>query len=257
MSLPLLRVFLVDDEMLALKRLVRLLRATGRVEIAGSTTDPEAAVELLEKQQVDALFLDIQMPGLNGFEMLARLKSQPAVVFTTAFDRYALRAFEVNSIDYLLKPIEAEHLDRALTRLERQRDSASRPELKAVIEQLARALNAKQPAYPARLSSRVGERVQIIEVARITHFFARDKLTYAAASGKDHVVDYSITELEEKLDPQQFLRIHRATLLNVDYVDEVHGWLAGGLRIRLKDNKRTELVVARDRVKLLKERLGF
>lgn len=257
MSLPPLRVFLVDDEMLALKRLSRLLRATGRVEIAGSTTDPEAALEFLAKQPVDAVFLDIQMPGMNGFELLGRLKSQPAVVFTTAFDRYALQAFEVNSIDYLLKPIEAQQLDRALGRLERYRDSAPRPDLKAVIEQLAAALSATQPAYPERLSSRVGDRVQIIDVALITHFFARDKLTYAAARGKDHVVDHSITELEERLDPRKFVRIHRAILLNVDYVDEVHAWLGGGLRVRLKDSKRTELSVARDRVRLLKERLGF
>ena len=109
----LLRVFLIDDEPLALKRLARLLRATGRVEIIGSSTDPESTLDLLDAVSMDALFLDIQMPGLNGFELLSRLSSQPLVVFTTAFDQYALRAFEVNSIDYLLKPIEAEHLDRA------------------------------------------------------------------------------------------------------------------------------------------------
>src|SRR5436190_23082757 len=98
----LLRVFLVDDEPLALKRLARLLKVTGRVEIAGSTIGPEAALEFLSAETVDALFLDIQMPGLNGFELLARLARQPLVIFTTAFDQYALRAFEVNSIDYLL-----------------------------------------------------------------------------------------------------------------------------------------------------------
>jgi two-component system LytT family response regulator len=257
LSPTLLRVFLVDDEMLALKRLSRLLRATGRVEIIGSASDPEAALDQLDKQQIDALFLDIQMPGLNGFEMLARMKSQPLVVFTTAFDRYALQAFEVNSIDYLLKPIEAQQLDRAISKLERYRDSATRPDMRAVIEQLAAAVNAKQVAYPARLSSRVGDRVQIIDVARITHFIARDKLTYAGANGKDYAVDHTITELEEKLDPARFVRIHRGILLNVDYVDEIHAWLGGGLRVRLKDSKHTELTVARDRVKLLKQRLGF
>ena len=109
-----LRVFLVDDEPLALKRLARLLKAGGRVEVIGSTTDPEAALEVLARATIDALFLDIQMPGLNGFELLGRLKLQPLVVFTTAFDQYALRAFEVNSIDYLLKPVEAEQLERAI-----------------------------------------------------------------------------------------------------------------------------------------------
>ena len=255
--LPPLRVFLVDDEMLALKRLSRLLRATSRVEIAGTATDAEAALEYLSNHRVDALFLDIQMPGMNGFEMLARLESQPAVVFTTAFDRYALRAFEVNSIDYLLKPIETQQLDRALSKLERFRGSDPHPDLRAVIEQLAASLNTKPPAYPARLASRVGDRVQFIEVARITHFYARDKLTFAAAGAKDYVVDWSINDLEQKLDPDKFVRIHRAILVNLGYVDDVHTWLGGALRVRLKDDKRTELTVARDRVKVLKQRLQF
>ena len=116
-----IRVYLVDDEPLALKRLTRLLNQTGRAEIIGSTTDPAEAIKYLSKNPVDALLLDIQMPGMNGFELLAKLPGQPSVVFTTAFDEYALNAFEVNSIDYLLKPIEAAHLDRALTKLERLR----------------------------------------------------------------------------------------------------------------------------------------
>ena len=254
---PPLRVFLVDDEMLALKRLSRLLRATGRVEIAGSATDPEAALDYLSTQKVDALFLDIQMPGMNGFEMLAHLESQPAVVFTTAFDRYALRAFEVNSIDYLLKPIEARQLDRALSKLERFRGSDPHPDLRAMIEQLAASLNSKQPTYTARLASRVGDRVQFIDVARVTHFYAKDKLTYASTAAKDYVVDWGINELEQRLDPDKFVRIHRAILVNLGYVDDVHSWLGGALRVRLKDDKRTELTVARDRVKALKQRLQF
>jgi len=254
---PPLRVFLVDDEMLALKRLSRLLRSTGRVEIAGSATDPEAALEYLSENKVDALFLDIQMPGMNGFEMLARLESQPAVVFTTAFDRYALRAFEVNSIDYLLKPIESEQLDRALSKLERFGGANPHPDIRAVIEQLAASINIRQRAHLARLASRVGDRVQFIDVTGITYFYARDKLTYAATVAKDCVVDYSINELEQKLDPEKFIRIHRAIMINLSYVDEVHSWLGSALRVRLKDEKRTELTVARDRVKALKQRLQF
>ena len=255
-SLP-LRVFLVDDEMLALKRLSRLLRATGRVEIAGSANDPEVALEYLSTNKVDALFLDIQMPGMSGFEMLARLESQPAVVFTTAFDRYALRAFEVNSIDYLLKPIESQQLDRALSKLERFRGSNPHPDIRAVIEQLAASINTKQQAYSARLASRIGDRVQFIDVARITYFYARDRLTYATTGAKDYVVDYSINELEQKLDPDKFVRIHRAIVVNLSYVDEIHSWLGSALRVRLKDDKRTELTVARDRVRALKQRLQF
>src|SRR4051794_9453644 len=107
-----MRAYLVDDERLAGERLTRLLEATGRVTIAGSSTDPEAALDFLRGHRVDVLFLDIQMPGMTGFELLDRLDSDVAVVFTTAYDRYAIDAFGVNSVDYLLKPIEAERLER-------------------------------------------------------------------------------------------------------------------------------------------------
>src|SRR5262245_344558 len=109
-----LRVYVVDDEPLAVKRLTRLLRQTRRVEIVGSTVNPVEAVAFLSNQSVDAVFLDIQMPGMTGFELLQKLPEEPAVVFTTAFDRFALDAFEVNSIDYLVKPIEMERLQKAL-----------------------------------------------------------------------------------------------------------------------------------------------
>ena len=114
-----LRAYLVDDEPLALERLGRLLENTGSVEVAGSTTEPEEAVSALTRNPPDVCFLDIQMPRLNGFDVLAKLPRQPIVIFTTAFDRYALDAFEFNSIDYLVKPIEVRQLQRALTKLER------------------------------------------------------------------------------------------------------------------------------------------
>ncbi|HKS39116.1 MAG TPA: LytTR family DNA-binding domain-containing protein [Blastocatellia bacterium] len=252
-----LRVFLIDDEALALKRLARLLQATGRVEIAGSATDPEAALDFLSRENVDALFLDIEMPGLNGFEMLARLKSQPLVIFTTAYDQYALRAFEVNSIDYLLKPIEAEQLDRALAKLERMRASGAPVELRNALEQLALAYGARNSEYPERIASRIGDRVQFIELRSVTHFIAKDKLTFGVTDEKSYVVDSPISELEQKLDPKKFIRIHRSTLVNLDWVHEVHSAFAGGMVVRLKSAKRTELPVSRDRVRALKERLGF
>jgi two-component system LytT family response regulator len=252
-----LRVFLVDDEPLALKRLARLLKAGGRVEVIGSTTDPEAALDVLARETIDALFLDIQMPGLNGFELLGRLDSQPLVVFTTAFDQYALRAFEVNSIDYLLKPVEAEQLERAINKIERLRGSGAKPDLREVVERLASALRAGGSGYANKIASRTGDSVQFIELSRVTHFLAKDKLTYAVTADKNYVVDSTIVELEQKLDPNRFIRIHRSMLLNLDHVREIHSWFAGGVVVRLKDEKRTELPVARDRVRALKQRLGF
>ena len=244
-----IRSFILDDERLAVQRLERLLRDTGRVQIVGTSTDSPDALETLNHLALDVLFLDIQMPGMTGFELLQKLPRDPAVVFTTAFDRFALDAFEVNSIDYLLKPIEAERLEKALTKLERIRGTPNEH-----IRALARELTKK---FPERISSRIGERVVFVEINNVTHFYAKDKLTYAATTSKDYAVDITISELEEKLDPAVFLRIHRATLLNLHYVEEVSSWFGGGLLVRLKDGKRTELQIARDRVKAVKERLEF
>jgi len=250
--------YLVDDEPLALDRLNRLLEKTGHVEIAGSTTDPESALDFLSRHPVDVLFLDIQMPGLTGFELLARLERQPAVVFTTAYDQYALKAFEVNSIDYLLKPIDPKQLDRALMKLEQLRGTPKpAPDMHLLLEQLAAGLRKSDPDYPDKIASRIGERVCFVELRRVTHFYAQDKLTYAVAAGKSHCVDHSISELERKLDPKRFIRIHRATLLNTDWVKEVAPLFAGSYVVKLNDEKSTELTVARDRVRDLKTRLGW
>jgi two-component system, LytTR family, response regulator len=257
-----LRVFIVDDEALAVQRLTRLLETTGRVEIAGSTTDPEEALAFLARHQVDALFLDIQMPGLTGFELLARLERDVPVIFTTAYDRYALNAFEVNSIDYLLKPIEPERLTRALDKLERlatgprgaRGDLSAFPDVRALARQLASELSPGRRLE--RVASRVGERTTVLEVARISHFFAQDKLTFAASAGREHAIDHTLAELEERLDPRRFVRIHRGAIANLAFVQELYPGVDGML-VRLKDDKKTELQVARDRVRDLKEKLGI
>jgi two-component system LytT family response regulator len=248
-----MKAFLVDDEELALKRLARLLAATGRVQVIGTATDPVDAAAIIVRARPDLLFLDIEMPALNGFDLLAQLDPQPLVVFTTAYSQYALQAFGVNSLDYLLKPIEADRLNQALNKIDRIRSgSEPRPELRDLLSQLR-----KTGDYPDRIASRAGDRLEFIELSRITHFFASEKLTYAATAGKDYPMDSAIQELEQKLDPKRFLRIHRSTILNVDYLHELHTWFGGRMLVRLKDEKRTELTVARDRVKALKERLGI
>lgn len=248
-----MRAYLIDDEPLALRRLERMLRETGSVEIAGSSGDPEAALEALARTPVDVLFLDIEMPALTGFELLRKLVPQPFVVFTTAYNQYALQAFEVNSIDYLLKPVEEEQLNRALRKLE-SRNGAPAPDLSAV---LRRVLEQVRPAYPERIASKIGDRVELIDVSRVTHFYAEEKLTYAATESKNYMLDTTIADLEAKLDPRLFARIHRSTIVNLRMVHELHTYFAGKMLVRLKDAKRTELTVARDRVSSLKEKLGL
>jgi two-component system, LytTR family, response regulator len=253
-----MRAFVVDDEPLAVKRLSRMLEESGRVTVAGTSTDPVDALAALSEHPPDVLFLDIQMPGMNGLEMVKLLDPQPLVVFTTAYNHYALEAFQVNSIDYLLKPVEERHLARALDKLERLRaPGATPPDLKALMAQLTGALQGVAAEYPERIASRLGERIQLLELAKVSHFFAREKLTYAATGSKDYVVDYTVAQLDQKLDPRQFCRIHRSTLLNLAWVREVDAWFAGRVLVRLKDAKATELAVARERVQDLKKRLGI
>jgi two-component system, LytTR family, response regulator len=175
------------------------------------------------------------------------------VIFTTAYDRYAVEAFTVNSVDYLLKPIDADRLDRALDKLVRVANPP-RQDVRALARELAAELAPGRRLE--RLASRVGERTTILDVARVTHFFSKDKLTFAVANGRDHVIDYTLAELEERLDPRRFVRIHRAIVANLAFVGELYPGV-DGMVVRLKDERHTELNVARDRVRDLKDRLGI
>jgi two-component system, LytTR family, response regulator len=253
-----LRAYLVDDEELAIRRLRRMLEESGAVMVVGSSTDPAEAAKEIPKISPDVLFLDIQMPEMSGFDLLNRLAGDPVVVFTTAYDQYALRAFEVNSVDYLLKPIEKERLEKTLGKLERIHSGREpRPDTAALLETLRATLEASVPAYPTRISSRIGDHVHFIELAAVTHIFAKEKFTLAATAEKEFIIDYTITDLEAKLDPRMFLRVHRSTLVNVNFVSELYPWFGGRMLLRLKDPKKTEVTVARDRVKELKDRLGL
>lgn len=253
-----LRAYLVDDEPLALDRLRRLLEQSGRVEVIGATSKPEDAVARLTADPPDVCFLDIQMPRLSGFDVLARLARQPMVIFTTAYDQYALRAFGVNSVDYLLKPVEPGALEHALDKLERLRPAAAvaQPDLQALLLQLAESLRTPRPEYPDRIASRLGDRLWFLDLDRVTHFYAQDKLTWAVAEGKPWCIDSSIAQLEKKLDPRKFARIHRATLVNLAWIREVSSLPGGALNVRLKDSQGTDLTVARDRAHDFRVRIG-
>jgi two-component system LytT family response regulator len=253
-----LRAYLVDDEPLALERLRRLLQQTGKVEVIGSTTEPEQAVAALTADPPDVCFLDIQMPRLNGFDVLGQLPRQPIVIFTTAYDQYALEAFGVNSVDYLLKPIEPEAVERAIKKVETLRESrpVAQPDLQALLKQITDSVREVTAEYPERIASRLGDRIWFLDLNDVTHFFAEDKLTYAVSDGKAYCVDYAIADLEAKLDPKKFFRIHRSTVVNLAWIKEVSSLPGGMLSVRLKDTKTTDLTVARDRAREFKMRVG-
>ena len=251
--------YLLDDERPAIERLERMLGATGRVEIVGASMDPVEALADVSRLRPDILFLDIRMPGLSGFELLAELPHDPLIVFTTAYDEYALEAFKADSIDYLGKPVDADQLDRALTKAERFLSrGARRDDVRAVLGEITAALRSRSGGVSlTRLASRSGEKITVIDVRNVTHLYARDKLTFAATAQRAYVVDQTISELEEKLDPSRFVRIHRGVILNLDHMLEVHAGFAGRLIVRLKDTEKTELTVSRDRARVLKAKLGL
>jgi two-component system LytT family response regulator len=188
--------------------------------------------------------------------VLAELPSDPLIVFTTAYDEYALEAFRADSIDYLVKPIEAEQLDRTLAKAERFLAKGARgDDVRAVLGQIRAALQGGR--WLERLASRLGEKITVVDLRDVTHFYARDKLTFAATPQRDYVVDPTIAELEERLDPSRFVRIHRSAIVNLDHLLEVHTGFGGRLIVRLNDLARTELTVARDRARVLKKKLGL
>jgi len=253
-----LRVFVLDDEPLAVKRLVRLLNEIDGVTIAGSATNPQNAIGEIDRANVDVLLLDIEMPGLTGFELLDRLEASPAVIFTTAYDQYALKAFEKSTVDYLMKPIACDRLERALEKASRFDNGARRADstdVQRALEDIATALKSR-PAYPDRIASTIAGRTQLVELSRVTHFYASDKLTYAATTTRPVPIDATLNELETRMDPGRFLRIHRAALVNISFVAEVKSNTTG-MVVKLMDAAQTEIPVARERLKAVKTRLGM
>lgn len=249
-----LRAFLIDDEPLALKRLARLLQDTGRVEIVGQATDPLKGLAQLANAPVDVLFVDIHMPGLTGFQVVERIPEGPAVVFITAHDQHAVRAFEVNAADYLLKPVERARLDATLERLAGRHATPAEGDLRSTLQRLAEHLRGG--AFLDHVASKTRDRVQLIPLEEVTHLVARHRATYAVTATGEHMLDMTLLELERRLDPARFFRIHRAMLVNIAWISQLRADEMGHLMICLKGAGRAELPVSRDRVRALKERLG-
>ncbi|MBI5836893.1 MAG: response regulator transcription factor [Candidatus Eisenbacteria bacterium] len=254
MELAPLRVLIVDDEPLARARARRMLGEAGGVEIVGEAGSAAEARPLVESTRPDVMLLDIQMPGGDGFELLRSLGVRPAVVFVTAFDHYAVRAFEENAVDYLLKPFRAERLAEALRRA---RADLGRPaELERRLTALLEGL--RRPAADTcleRFTVRVATRQVILAAAAIRWFGAEDKLVFAATECGRHYVNFTLDQLERRLDPKRFTRVHRGAIVNLDHVAALRPGFAGTWRIELKGGG-DEVPVSRQRAKALRERLG-
>lgn len=237
-----IRAVIVDDEDLARKRIRKMLHPyEADLEIVGEASNGGEAVTRIDELHPDVIFLDVQMPGFNGFEVVRRIKTKPYIIFVTAYDEFALKAFEENTVDYLLKPIDQRRLDTAIDKLRRLfRDRALRLD-----ENVERLLSRLAVPPPRRLQVKVGDRIVLIDTADVVYFESEGKYTYLHTVDQKYIVDSTLAELESKLDFTDFVRIHRSAIINLNQMTELVKWFGGKYKVRLKDKNKTELVVSR------------
>ncbi len=238
-----MRAVIADDEPELASQLRReLARLWPDLEIVGVAASGTQALALLERERPDVAFLDIRMPGLSGLEVAGRLCEGCRVVFVTAFDQYAVEAFERNAVDYLLKPVTPERLGHTVERLRRQASAQREP---AELAALLQRLQAKgQEEYLRWIRVGRGERVELVSVEDVVYFQAHAKYTSVVTGDADLVIRTAIKTLAEQLDPQRFWRIHRATIVNAGAIAAVHRGLGGRFTVALK-NRPEHLTVSR------------
>jgi len=237
-----LRVLLVDDEPLARAKLRRLLGDEAGVELVGEAGSAEEAREALAEARPDLIFLDIQMPGEDGFDLLASLPAgeRPAVVFVTAYDEYALRAFEVHAVDYLLKPFDRERLQVAL---ERGREAVSRGDGRTFDEQLRLVLEQLRgdQTHLNRFVIRSVGRIVFVDAEDVDWIEAAGNYVRLHLGKESHLLRETMSSLESRLDPRRFARIHRSTIVNVERIRELHHIFHGDYSVLLRDGTRLTL----------------
>jgi two-component system LytT family response regulator len=234
-----MRTIIVDDERPAREELIYLLKSFPEINIVGEAGDPTSAVRLIQQEQPDVVFLDIRMPGGTGFEVLEKLEPPfPFVIFTTAYESHAIQAFEVDALDYLLKPIESSRLEMAIQKLRRQ-------------------IQARVEADPTRISIedrvflRQDERAWFIPVRDIIRLEADGNYTRVYFIKGKALLLRSLSSLEEKLPPQIFFRINRSEMINLTFIKDIEPWFSGSLKVTLTDG--TSLEMSRRQAQIFRE----
>lgn len=248
-----IRTLLVDDEDLARSALRQALASVTDIEIVGESRNGVEAIEMIGDLHPDLVLLDIEMPGFDGFEVVQQLASPPVIVFVTAYDEYAVRAFEANAIDYLLKPVQPERLERALARV-RQRIPADVHERNTELQDM-RTVARERTGPLRRIAGRRGKRIVIVPLREVIRVEIEDKLVFAITASDRLLIEKTITELEAMLEPAGFLRISRGELVNLETVKELVPWFSGTWRVKLTNGEERD--VSRERARQLKEAMGI
>jgi two-component system LytT family response regulator/two-component system response regulator LytT len=263
-----LRTVVVDDEQLARAELCFLLEQLGGIEIIGQAGNGVEALNVIEEYQPDLVMLDVQMPGLTGFEVARRVMQagfESQVVFVTAFDQYAIDAFEVNAVDYLLKPVEPARLAAAIERARKRQAVAARPvepEPKdrdgrdaADLERLLQMLADRQ-GRREQLAIKVEERFLLVQADEVVHASVEDDQIRVVTNSLSGTSNYrTLDELQTRLDPAVFWRVHRSHLVNIKKIKEIVPWFSRNYILKMKDGKGTEIPVSRSQTRRLREYL--
>jgi len=258
-----LSAVIVDDEQLARDELAFLLKSAGDVDVIAQGHNGLEAVNLIKEHNPDIVFLDVQMPGLDGFGVIKKLLDKkirvPQVVFATAFDQYAVKAFEVNAVDYLLKPFDKKRVSEALQRARKKVDSAP-PSSTDKIDALVRMLEEKeqQKSAPQKVLLKAGGRLFLVDQKDICYSSIEDGIiSVVTASVEGQSNCRTLEELLDSLDPNLFWRAHRSYLVNINRIREVVPWFKSSYQIRMDDKKQTEIPVSRAQTKRLRELFGL
>jgi two-component system, LytTR family, response regulator len=251
-----MKVVIIEDEAPAANRLARMLQAINDdIEIAKRIDSVEAATRYLQSpNDVDLIFMDIQLADGLSFDIFQQTEVKPPVIFTTAFDQYTLKAFKVNSIDYLLKPIDEKELLQAVDKYKKlynKPDEGLSEKIKKFV------LEMKDSRYKERLLIKRGQQLSYLKTDSTAYCFADGKLCYAVDfHSNKYLLEINLSQLEEQLQPNKFYRINRHLVVNIDAVDKVHTWLGGRLKLELLPSTKADTVVSRERVNGFKEWLG-
>ena len=260
--MTMLRAIVVDDEQLAREELCYQLQQLGEIEVVAQAGDGLEALSAIERSDPDLVFLDVQMPGLTGLEVARRLVDDdqaPAVVFVTAYDQRAIEAFEVNAVDYLLKPVEAVRLEqavqRARKRLTSDRSGGGKGPLNEQLEQFVKMMTGRQ-SRREQVAVKVGERFLLVQAEEIIYASLADDSINIVTGQVSGTSNYrTLDDLQARLDPEVFWRVHRSHLVNINKVKEIVPWFSRNYILRMKDAKATEIPVSRSQTKRLREYL--
>ena len=234
-----MKTILIDDEPLAIGRLKRLLGKFEDFEIIAEAKNGQEGLEKITQLKPDVIFLDIEMPEMTGFEMLAQLDFMPLVVFATAYDQYAIRAFEENSIDYLLKPIETERLEKTVEKLRKLKANSGNSSVNNSLLQLIEQFKPKKDIHSISVKS--GEKILFIPLTEISFFEAEDKYVFLnTTDGKQYLTNYTIASLEEKM-PESFIRVSRSSIINSLLIKELQKYFSGKYLIIMRDAKASKI----------------